>query len=1384
MEPRRLISLLTFPQRFDGNTLTVNIVMIPRNNNPFDSWPTGLFAPDPTNVPGFADFQPEFSLAIVKGTDDFPLSNATAPSRIPILDPVTVKEASQKGNIIKQIADSMPLPITDNSDVLKPPVSEEKSIKKYLPHTYRSSFNFTQPRHKNAITDDGYHCAVRDKVPAFTYQPRTTISWGKVFANILRQPLLAKACGMIYEVQLQVDPTWFQNGGYLYAEITNGIYAQAQTSMLNIAAGPLIKRYAAKIPALVQGESRPVFAPVLFPVLYKKPLEDEPIPEGPWDELFMEAMLYDDGFAKIVHANQPVSGNLMEETQDELPPQSDAGIRLGWDDEQILVWYLRQMVANPAAPLSGKRLDAPLGVMGYHIDVKKDGPDTTWESLNVVQIKESENALSNELAGQNVELPYQVYPTKISGPNSDHFWLPMYYAHWIGKSLVTEDKDAMAIYRTIEDNGRAQETLETGKVNPNNALEPGTIETKLRYGNSYQFRIRLADISGGGPSLLDEPLNSAPSPETTVQFKRFVNPGMLRIEKPIELKDNKRTYFNSSNNSETQFEANPTLKIKRPLLEYPAVVFTDKYQKAGLDPIQMLKSLTFQADGLKPALADPDVQKVQIQVEVKSLRMDTQLSKNGRDSYITLYKTTRAFPADFEGELEIPIEFIDAPVLNLGVTSNPYLTGGDDPEVPTGPTLEQLNEIAGLVLPTGRHIKISVRAEADSEEEREIYFGFINDDEEKDSRFGKVQQLMFYKEPTFEKDLLLPFENIRPIQALYLKPDPIPTSKQNIFSNLLKREIEFEQSGVIQRLADALGLESKGLTLVAPKGERIAIGCSSRIRHTLAPDGSSITFATKADLYNHWVTCLSYKLNRDWTWDAHEDVAFVIQRNFKFRKDKNSEYRNNNYLADIELKHTVSFEALQPDRFDRVNRNYSRIIYIDALEPKNELFQGTTDELRFPDELWAEYSVIPKMKPDHPAASELKTNLLQLPTVLTPAQVPKIKSVGFAFSPYERAKDYSSTEARKRYLWVEFEHPIENQDDTYFCRMLANAPDQLISSNDSDQFLAPEESGLSIDPEVMRQIIPGQSDDKAGMGAMQQMEKATDSDTHYLLPIPPGLHHESAELFGFFTYEFRVGHGHWSDRDDNLWSTAQGRFGRPLRVTGIQHPAPTLLSSLNRNENHLYLSAPYAKAVFNGKNVTSKPPRTSLWALIYAQVFQADGLDHRNILLGEMEMKIGIRVNTEPKKLKTINEITESTYFKPILGVYHPGSFQLSQPAMAMGHLIASIRDTHPVGTAVFTSQEIGERLKEFGLPEDSPLSLLVVEVFGNITNIHDHLSMYRNSGDNSVAAGAREALSSKRAETNSMTSIQPLSRGLGHFRILRTSPLTKVPFVCCPTCE
>jgi len=116
--------------------------------------------------------------------------------------------------------------------------------------------------------------------------------------------------------------------------------------------------------------------------------------------------------------------------------------------------------------------------------------------------------------------------------------------------------------------------------------------------------------------------------------------------------------------------------------------------------------------------------------------------------------------------------------------------------------------------------------------------------------------------------------------------------------------------------------------------------------------------------------------------------------------------------------------------------------------------------------------------------------MLQLPITTIPAQIPEIVSAGIALSPYHRNKKYSSTSSRRRYLWIEFAQPIADSKDTYFARVLAYAPDQLISNNNPEMWSAPEEPPLSIDPEYIRTITPEQSIDTAGLQAMQPMQKS------------------------------------------------------------------------------------------------------------------------------------------------------------------------------------------------------------------------------------------------------------------------------------------------------
>ena len=106
-----------------------------------------------------------------------------------------------------------------------------------------------------------------------------------------------------------------------------------------------------------------------------------------------------------------------------------------------------------------------------------------------------------------------------------------------------------------------------------------------------------------------------------------------------------------------------------------------------------------------------------------------------------------------------------------------------------------------------------------------------------------------------------------------------------------------------------------------------------------------------------------------------------------------------------------------------------------------------------------------------------------------------------------------------------------------------------------------------------------------------------------------------------------------------------------------------------------------------------------------------------------------------------------------------------------------------------------------FGLPHDSPLSVLVVEVFGNITSLREHITGLQQPTVRNNITGAFRAQGMEATHINQMNdemnraaenqemlmmataNYNPLTSGLGHYRILRTSPLTEVPFVCCATC-
>ena len=522
-----------------------------------------------------------------------------------------------------------------------------------------------------------------------------------------------------------------------------------------------------------------------------------------------------------------------------------------------------------------------------------------------------------------------------------------------------------------------------------------------------------------------------------------------------------------------------------------------------------------------------------------------------------------------------------------------------------------------------------------------------------------------------------------------------------------------------------------------------------KIRHSLAPDGTSLTFSTKGDLLNHWLVTLNFRLERDWTWNPMQLEAFIIQRRRKFGSDNN--WGPLERVGKIELHRTINLQALQ-----KPDRSHTQLVFIDAVEPKPDP-TGT----EFPDTIDLEYTVVPQFRPDAaPTNADPDLELeITLPVTTIPAQVPELASAGIALSPYQRDERYANTEPRERHLWIELEEPIEDPNDALFIRFLAYSPDPLLTKGSELRSLmvAPEEPILPIDPELIRTIRPGQADDNAGLQAMVELTPAManpgENPRHFLVPIPPGLHADSDELFGFFTYELRVGHRH-------IWSTSQGRFGRALRVTGVQHPAPNLFCVATRDDDQITVSAPYAMAVHEGKNVTASPPNTEIWCLLYAQVKRADNQDYRNILLSER--KLGIRRQRGD--------------------VYYVGGYAQQ--------LALSNVDRRAFGTTVFPQEQIVEAMQRLGLPTGLPLSVLCVELLPTTpyldiprrASVSVNTSSVPASADTGIVGGALTT-TLRSVDTSSTgaaaAAIHPLSRELGQYRILRTSPLTEVTDIC-----
>jgi hypothetical protein len=1158
------LSILTFPQRWDGNgNLDLNIVVIPVGDPLSPLTPTG---------PSFAGTALALQAVIIPGLDALPtLASPAVPTSIST--PLPPNQIALFGTFLGMY------PI--DPEPIKRPLAEDLRVRKNLPPSYLVAAGIVAPGNADTTVGDEFGCSLLGQDPGSTRRgslPQRTISWGAVLSFSLRQPRLARELGLVYNISLPVRPVDVLKGGWVYVQIDPSGKAPFQADA--VASPALVRSYASRLPSLF-GRPRRVFAAVLFPVV---PAVGDP---AVYDEADLEAQTYDDGFATIVHCDQPTTFDAASGNHGTLSPATDAGIQIGWDDEQVTTWHNRQLdIARARQAAADPPAEVPLGVFGYRVDVSDDA-GVSWASLCMAT---QEFAFGPLQGPQPFEGMIEPTPVRANRPDDKHAWLPRYFAQWRGESIVADDPIV-------------HEMTGGALAAPATSLRALAPMVNLRYGQRYSIRVRLADISGGGPVITDQPEHPGAVSVAHWDFKRHVPPKAVRVASTPSRPPMPAPGVIPARSAPATLTA---LEVLRPLIGYPEMRFTG-LGDADLSRFRQLIGLGVTTLPGEPAaifgIPDPDVDTLHIIVEARSLAHDDGGAPLLDGGFRVIYELDRAFPvrpSDPLAEdvpLNLRLDYVDVNTISSLVAPATGLT---------------------LPIPTARDVRL--RLVGMCKGRLDDYFGSDA------ARVGITVDLTTRKEASVEDALLLSV-GAQGVEAFFVQP----------------------ASDAAAQLAQQLDLDVNGLTFSGRPGSRTIVGASRFLRHTLSGDHSSLTLASGEELVHQWIVAIRYDLARDWTWDGLADEGIAVER----------DDAGNGPIGSLELRRTAATAALAPGD-DGQRREVTHLVFFDAINPQ-------PPPKTFPAEIRIRYRLRPKLKS---AGGVTTINLaeLRLPVTVNPAQIPRLVSAGVALTPYLASDDYPSTQPRRRALWLEFAEQVLDPNDTIFARVLAYAPDPLLAPASSLPDAA-DEPLLSLPDEKVRIIAPGQSRDDAGLAAMTRLVPSIGSPRHFLLPLPDGVDANSLALFGLWTYELRVGHV-------GEWSTAQARFGRPLRLAGVQHPAPTLFCSAGRvgppdHASGVLASAPLATSkTADGKrlNLRGLPGNTSMYFLLYAQAKQIDGLAWRNILL-----------------------VTR-------------------QGEAAQTHDIApQARDVR--AGAFFSDEEIREGLDELLLSSDSRLSVLAVEL-------------------------------------------------------------------------
>ena len=504
--------------------------------------------------------------------------------------------------------------------------------------SYRTAFNFTTPRTEFAKTDDSYHCAIRrssEKNDAFK-QSKDEITWGRVVAFCLRQPLLAERIGLLHRLDGDAAVRRLLQGGRV--GLLPSHVRRSPTSTSSTPA-PSFSSYAARIPPI--DEPRQLFAAMQFPVVAGPAQPERRLRHAQDRGLRLRRWVREDRARDAAGQLEPPERRARRPAPSEghrRPP------RLGRRADSDL--------AEPAAArrpgdagqahrrAAGRVLLPRRRSRGRRSRLALARPHPEQGGADAGGDRRS-RAAQTEL-----ETGVQVFPSKVNGAIDTAYWLPSYFTQWYGavarpprrsrRGSSTPPARSPSPARISDANIKAKPTQKGDLYEP---CSPTDCE--LKYGHEYEFRVRLGDLTGGGPLEDDDELNDAPATSASLVFQRYVAPKRLTVtpDDPQDDEDAGSVQFLQG----TLVHRRPTASRDIPRSSSPSSTPTTRSRSCWTTRLSASAKPAGQTikEYRDVSYFDPDVDRMLVVVDVKTLLLDNQASASEREPFIRLYSTLR-----------------------------------------------------------------------------------------------------------------------------------------------------------------------------------------------------------------------------------------------------------------------------------------------------------------------------------------------------------------------------------------------------------------------------------------------------------------------------------------------------------------------------------------------------------------------------------------------------------------------------------------------------------------------------------------------------------------------------------------------------------------------